>query len=329
MGTGHVIAPSDVHRSPTEELALWRERVLQRLLNATAVTAAVAYFPAAWAAMRDGVWPIIVINTVVWGLIVGLARWRRGPFEVRAGAYVGLWFAFSVVLIVMLGPAGAGAVWLLGTPLLATALFGSQGGWRAIAAVAAVALAYFVVLRWVGPTQLPGVPGGGYVLTTWTATAGSVVFLGLLLVGAMGAVLDGMATYAHSVQGANERLEHVLAERERLEATLVATEKARALGSLAAGIAHDLNNLLVPITAAGAAARDAAQDPLQRERLDLVLGAAERAQELARRVLAFSHERVPERHPISVAPLVEDVVQWVRAAAPNTVSLETEIDSRW
>jgi signal transduction histidine kinase len=312
--------------STSAELAAWRARVLERLLNASAVAAAIAYLPAAWAAARDGVWSILAVNTVVWFVIVGLAFWRRGPYAVRAGVYVGLWLAFSLVLVVLLGPVGAGAVWVLAAPLLATVLFGGRSGRWAVAVVAAFALAYAAVLARFEPMRLPGVPGAGYDVATWAATAGSLLFLALLLVGATSALLDGMATYVERMRAANERLTSALAERERLETTLVATEKARALGSLAAGIAHDLNNLLVPITVAGTAARDASSDRRQRERLDLVLGAADRARALARRVLAFSLERAPERDVVAVAPLVEDVIGLVRASAPPGVAVRTDLD---
>ena len=312
--------------STAAELAAWRARVLERLLNATAVAAAIAYVPAAWAAARDGVWSVLAVNTVMWLAIVCLAVWRTGPYVDRAGTYVGLWLVFSMVLVVLLGPVGAGAVWLLAAPLLATVLFGGRSGRMMIVAVAVFAFAYAAVLARFEPLRLPGVPGAGYDVTTWAATAGSLMFLALLLVGATSAMLDGMATYVERVRAANERLTTALAERERLESTLVATEKARALGSLAAGVAHDLNNLLVPITVAGTAARDASNDRRQRERLDLVLGAADRARALARRVLAFSHEGVPEPHVVAVAPLVEDVIGLVRASAPPGVAVRTDVD---
>jgi signal transduction histidine kinase len=312
--------------SATTEVAAWRRRVLQRLLTATAVGAAIAYVPAAWASIRDGVWEILAINTGMWGLIAALALWRSGRYALRAGAYVGLWFVFSMVLVVLLGPVGAGAAWLLAAPLLATVLFGSRGGWWTIAAVATFAFGYVVVLGRAAPLRLAGVPGGGYEATTWAASAGSIVFLAIVLVGAVGALLDGMTAYAERVRSTNQRLAAALADRERLEAALVATEKARALGSLATGIAHDLNNILVPITVAGRAARDDSEDRRQRDRLDLVLEAAERAKVLARRVLAFSHEGAPERHPVALAPLVDDVVGLMRSSAPAGVSVASEVD---
>lgn len=308
-------------------MASWRRRVLQRLLVATAVAAAIAYVPAAWASVSDGVWSILVLNTVVWASIAGLAAWRTGPYRVRAGAYLGIWFTFSVALVVLLGPVGAGAVWMLAGPLLATVLFGRRGGWWAIAAVAAFALGYGVVLQGFDTLRLAGVPGPGYDDVTWAATAGSLVFLAILLVGAVGALLEGMAGFADRLRSTNVRLREALLDRERLEATLIATAKTRALGSLAAGIAHDLNNLLVPITVAGTAARDASHDRRQRERLDLVLGAAERARVLARRALAFSDEAVTERRAVAFAPLVEDVVALVRASAPTGVAVHADVDA--
>ncbi len=326
MGNVTVVRSDEPPPSPETELAAWRRRVLQRLLNATTIAAAIAYVPGAWAAIEAGAVPVLAINTLVWASMAGLAIWRTGPYRVRALAYSIIWLALAVALLVLLGPMGAGAVWLLATPLLATVLFGRREGSWTIAAVVAIAIGYGVTLSTVGTTPLVEAVSVGYDVTSWSATAGSLVFLAVLLVGAMGALQVGMATYAERVRSANVQLAAALLERERLEATLVATAKARALGSLAAGIAHDLNNLLVPITVAGTAARDASHDRRQRDRLDLVLSAADRARLLARRVLAFSDEGAPERRAVAVAPLVQDVVELVRASIPTGVAVLADVD---
>ncbi len=87
------------------------------------------------------------------------------------------------------------------------------------------------------------------------------------------------------------------AAREReLERQLLHSQKLEALGTLAGGIAHDLNNTLVPIMALSklTARRFEAGTPV-RNNLDTIYEASERARDLVRRVLAFSRKEEPEQ----------------------------------
>lgn len=57
--------------------------------------------------------------------------------------------------------------------------------------------------------------------------------------------LEGrIATRTADLAGANDRLMHEIAERERLQANTVQSQKLEAIGRLTGGIAHDFNNLL-------------------------------------------------------------------------------------
>jgi signal transduction histidine kinase/CheY-like chemotaxis protein len=94
-------------------------------------------------------------------------------------------------------------------------------------------------------------------------------------------------------------------ERERLRLRLEETQRLEAVGRLAGGIAHDLNNLLTPILVSARLAREqlSAGNPVA-EDLDTVVRAAERARELTRQVLAFSRR---QRLDLRVLDLNEEV----------------------
>ena len=91
-------------------------------------------------------------------------------------------------------------------------------------------------------------------------------------------------------------------ERE-LERQLLHSQKLEALGTLAGGIAHDLNNTLVPIMALSklTARRFESGTPV-RNNLDTIYEASERARDLVRRVLAFSRKEEPEQQQRRISP---------------------------
>ncbi len=106
------------------------------------------------------------------------------------------------------------------------------------------------------------------------------------------------------------------ADRERLEQQLQHAQRVEAVGRLAGGVAHDLNNLLTAIVGFGNLLRDsvpAGGD--QRECVDSILEASDRATHLTRSLLAFSRRQVLRRHPVDlrevagrVARLLEHII---------------------
>ena len=118
------------------------------------------------------------------------------------------------------------------------------------------------------------------------------------------------------------------AAREReLERQLLHSQKLEALGTLAGGIAHDLNNTLVPIMALSklTARRFESGTPV-RNNLDTIYEASERARDLVRRVLAFSRKEEPEQQQeANLAEIVREAMKLMRATVPTSIQLDAEI----
>jgi PAS domain S-box-containing protein len=128
-----------------------------------------------------------------------------------------------------------------------------------------------------------------------------------------------------TLQDVTER--RVAEERERdLERQLLHSQKLEALGTLAGGIAHDLNNTLVPIMALSKlTARRFEQGSLVRNNLETIYEASERARDLVRRVLSFSRKEEPEQQEANLGDVVREALKLMRATVPTSIQLEADI----
>lgn len=119
-----------------------------------------------------------------------------------------------------------------------------------------------------------------------------------------------------------------LAERREreLERQLLHSQKLEALGTLAGGIAHDLNNTLTPVMALSkiAARRFPAGDE-NRATLETIYAASEQARDLVKRILSFSRREKAKKETIDPGKIVSDALTLLRATIPSCIRLDATI----
>jgi len=117
-------------------------------------------------------------------------------------------------------------------------------------------------------------------------------------------------------------------ERRALEERLRQAEKMEAVGQLAGGIAHDFNNYLGSILGAADCLRlDAPEGSQSKILAELIVGAAQRAAELIRKLMVFSRRQEPRRMPLSARRLVEEAVALLRTDLPPEVAVRVEAEA--
>ncbi len=140
-------------------------------------------------------------------------------------------------------------------------------------------------------------------------------------------VLDNAELYARLQAELAER-ERSEAERRKMEARLLQSQKMEAIGTLAGGIAHDFNNILTPIIGFAQLTRHQLPEADERicRNLDNILSAAERARELVCQILTFSRKSDQKRAPLRVQTLIKETVRLLKASLPASIRIHRRID---
>jgi two-component system cell cycle sensor histidine kinase/response regulator CckA len=135
-------------------------------------------------------------------------------------------------------------------------------------------------------------------------------------------VLDGSGGISHFVA-----VKTNITERRQLEEQMRRGARMEALGALASGVAHDLNNILSPILIAPDLLREFIQDPKEREVVDIVEQNAKRAADVVRQLLTFYRGGAGERAALQAADLVQDVRRFAEETFPRDIALEVDSGS--
>jgi signal transduction histidine kinase len=120
------------------------------------------------------------------------------------------------------------------------------------------------------------------------------------------------------------------AQRAILENHLRHEQRLATLGTFAGGLAHEFNNILLPMLLfAEQALDDIAADHAARSSVESILVAALRASNVVSRLLAFSRPNEQHRpEPIDPAAAVEEAVNLFRALIPANIEFTSEVSAR-
>ncbi len=112
-----------------------------------------------------------------------------------------------------------------------------------------------------------------------------------------------------------------------LENQLRKSQKMEAIGTLAGGIAHDLNNILSPVLGyADMIMRSSDPSTTVYQRSEKIQKAALRAADLASQVLSFNRRSEEEKHIIRIHPVTKEVIKLLKGSIPSTITIVDNID---
>ncbi|MBA3821452.1 MAG: response regulator [Deltaproteobacteria bacterium] len=121
-------------------------------------------------------------------------------------------------------------------------------------------------------------------------------------------------------------LKHQLEDRIRLEAQLLHAQRMEAIGTLAAGLAHDMNNVLGSITSFASLLEGEVQTARGRADLDQIVAQSMRGAELTRGLLAFSQAGKYRKHVVRIDDIVREVLPILERTLPRSIQILHQLD---
>lgn len=111
-----------------------------------------------------------------------------------------------------------------------------------------------------------------------------------------------------------------------LEQQLQQAQKLEALGTMAGGIAHDMNNVFSIILGhSELAAPSLEKEHPARESLDIIMKTATRSSRMVKRLLTFARKNPGETGPLYVASMIEEQVKFMHTYLPSNIKVNERV----
>ena len=116
-----------------------------------------------------------------------------------------------------------------------------------------------------------------------------------------------------------------ITERKKIEAQFMRAQRMESIGTLAGGIAHDLNNILAPIMMSIDILKPLSDKPEAKIILETIEVSAKRGADIVRQVLSFARGLEGERIEIQPKHLLKDLENIIKDTFPKDIRLQFSI----
>ena len=116
-----------------------------------------------------------------------------------------------------------------------------------------------------------------------------------------------------------------ISERRRLEQQFLRSQRLESIGTMAGGIAHDLNNMLSPISMAVDLLRAEETDPDRLGMFSMIGDSVQRGASMVRQVLSFARGVEGRRVEVSLGEVLRDSLSMARETFPKGIEVQSRV----
>lgn len=116
-----------------------------------------------------------------------------------------------------------------------------------------------------------------------------------------------------------------ITQKKLLESQFLRAQRLESIGTLASGIAHDLNNVLAPILMTAQLLESQLNDERSKRLLPILISNAKRGANLVKQVLSFTRGMEGDRTLLQLKHIVREIQQVIRETFPKSIDVSTSI----
>jgi signal transduction histidine kinase/ActR/RegA family two-component response regulator len=118
-----------------------------------------------------------------------------------------------------------------------------------------------------------------------------------------------------------------ITEKKKVEAQFLRAQRMESIGTLAGGIAHDLNNILTPIMLSIELLKSTSDSPQTKRTLETLTLSAKRGADIVRQVLSFARGLEGQRIEVQPKHLLMELENIIKETFPKDIRLQVSIPS--
>jgi PAS domain S-box-containing protein len=145
-----------------------------------------------------------------------------------------------------------------------------------------------------------------------------------------------MLLNARRIRQSNVNIELILlaiddiTEKKKLESQLLHSQRMESIGTLAGGIAHDLNNMLAPMMLSLRMLKQKLTDEESQKLITILEKNSQRSADLIKNVMSFSRGIEGEHRNLRVMHLVSEIEKIAKETFPKNITLQIDVpDDLW
>ncbi len=116
-----------------------------------------------------------------------------------------------------------------------------------------------------------------------------------------------------------------ITEKKKVEAQFMRAQRMESIGTLAGGIAHDLNNILTPILMSIEVLKEASDNPATRSLLETIEVSALRGADVVRQVLSFARGLEGKRVEVQPKHLLKELEKIIKDTFPKDIRMQFSV----
>ncbi len=116
-----------------------------------------------------------------------------------------------------------------------------------------------------------------------------------------------------------------ITEKRKLESQLLRAQRMESIGTLASGIAHDINNVLTPIMLSQELLREKLTDEESQRLLNAIEKSTQRGATLMKQVQSFAKGIEGERNVLQIAQIVSEIREIAKETFPRSIKIRIDI----